>query len=1137
MQTVSQWLDRLGLVQYAEAFAAQEIDVALLPELTDADLQSIGVALLGHRKRLMKAIDELKSDVVIPATHLAHPVASLAETESLPPAGERRHTPRPSTLSLAPEGERRQLTVLFCDMVGFTELANRVDPEILQGIIRSYEDTCAVCITRFEGYVFQRLGDGIVAFFGYPLAHEGEAERAIHAGLAIIESLSRLEVPEVGHLRVRVGIATGLVVVASVEKGAVGDTMNLAARLQGIAQPGSVVVSEQVYRLAGGSFDYEELGDQTLKGVTRRTPAFRIVGVGRARSRFEAACQGALTPLVGREHELSMLLERWKQAQSGEGQVVLLCAEPGIGKSRILSALREQLAAQDAKALRLQCSPYYVNSALWPSIQNFERALRFDRDESYESRLDKLEALMVGDYRRPQADVRFIAAMLSIPCEERYGAISITPQKHKDETLRCLVDMSAAAAHRRPCVMLWEDVHWADPTSLELLDLMIDRVRSMPLLIVLTHRPEFRARWLQHGHVMALNLPKLTRTQSSAMVARVTGSKALPPNLLDQILTKTDGVPLFVEELTKSILESGELKEMGDHYEYVGSSHHIAIPATLRDSLMARLDRFIPVKEIAQIGAVIGREFSHELISAVAPLPPSEVADALDRLTESGLAFRRGTPPEASYTFKHALVQDAAYDSLLKSRRQDLHARIARIIDERFPAIAQNEPEVLARHYTQGGQLLSAIPLWRKAGEVALGRMALAESISHLKEGLALLETLPRSAERDASELALRVPLGTASQGLKGWWDPEVWTSLHPALALAKLLGRNDALLPILTALAFNVLTQGRIAEAYHWVNETLETARATGDPDLLVAGHMIASCYYFFVGRPTEVLEHAAQVEALYDGDKHGHLVELLNIDPKTMVGCYAAICTWILGYPDRAVQLSDQADAHARQRAHPFNLGWALHIGAHVFEFRNEPEKLRQRTVECDQLGRENSLPLLWATMAPEAYRRTLVREGKPAEGVDPQGLGPEALGEIRNKIHDAYTKAVLAEGLAHTGRIDEALGLIDEQTTAAEQPGRERRIYYAEFLRIKGWILSRAGDVEGAERSYLASLAWARTQQAKSWELRTSCSLARLWQAQGRGKEAHAMLMPVYRWFTEGFDTKELQDARALLDALAN
>lgn len=1135
MQTVSQWLDALGLAQYAETFAAQEIDASLLPELTDVDLQSIGVALLGHRKRLLKAIGELKSSVAIPAPGLSPAVAPQPSSSLLPLEGERRRTPRPSKFSSPEEGERRQLTVLFCDMVGFTELANRVDPEVLQTIIRSYEDACAVCITRFEGYVFQRLGDGIVAFFGYPLAHEGEAERAIYAGLSIIESLSRLDVPEVGHLQVRVGIASGLVVVASAEKGAVGDTMNLAARLQSIAQPGSVVVSEQVYRLAGGNFEYELLGEQTLKGITQRTQAFRIAGVGQARSRFDAAHRGALTPLVGREHEISMLLERWKQAQSGEGQVVLLCSEPGIGKSRILSALSEQLKAQNAKAIRLQCSPYNVNSALWPSIQNFERALKFDRDESYESRLDKLEALVVGHYRLPQSDVRFFASMLSIPRDERYGTISITPQKHKDETLRCLVDISSAAAHRRPCIMLWEDVHWADPTSLELLDLMIDRVRSMPLLIVLTHRPEFQARWLQHGHVMALNLPKLTRAQSSAMVARVAGSKALPSNLFEQILTKTDGVPLFVEELTKSILESGQLKDMGDHYEYIGSSHHLTIPATLRDSLMARLDRFIPVKEIAQIGAAIGREFSHELILAVAPLPPAEVAEALCQLTESGLAFRRGTPPDANYAFKHALVQDAAYDSLLKSRRQDLHAKIARVIHERFPSIAQNEPEVLARHYTQGGQLPSAIPLWQKAGEVALARMALSESISHLKEGLALLETLPKSSERDASELALRVPLGTASQALKGWWDPEVWNSLHPALALAKSLERNDALLPILTALAFNVLTQGRITDAYHWVQETLETAKATGDADLLVAGHMIACCYYFFVGKPIDVLEHSAQVETLYDAEKHRYLVELLNIDPKTMVGCYAAICTWILGYPDQAVQMCDHADAHARLRAHPFNLGWALHIGAHVFEFRNESEKLRQRTVECDQLGRENSLPLLWARMAPEGYRRTLVREGRPAEGVDPQGLGLEAIGEIRSKIHDAYTKAVLAEGLAKMGRIDDALALIDEQTTAAEQPGRERRIYYAEFLRIKGWILFRTGDIEAAERSYLGSLSWARTQQAKSWELRTSCCLARLWQAQGRCKEAYDMLMPVYNWFTEGFDTKDLQEARTLLEAL--
>ena len=438
-----------------------------------------------------------------------------------------------------------------------------------------------------------------------------------------------------------------------------------------------------------------------------------------------------MTPLVGREEELDLLLRRWSQARDGEGQVVLLSGEPGIGKSRILNALRERLEAQGVQALRFQCSPYYVNSAFWPVIDNLERALKFTRDETKDSKLDKLEALVVTRYGHPLADVRFVASILSIPCEQRYGALPMTPQKDKDETLRTLVDLSEAAALQQPSVMLFEDAHWADPTTLEVLDLLIDRVKTVPLLVVLTHRPEFQSRWSQQGHVGALNLSKLTRTQSAAMVTTLTGGKALPEALLDQILTRTDGVPLFVEELTKSILESGELKEACDHYEYGGSARAVTIPATLRDSLMARLDRFMPVKEIAQIGAAIGREFSYELIAAVAPMPQAQLDDALVQLTDSGLAFRRGTPPDAIYTFKHALVQDAAYDSLLKSRRQKLHAKIARVIEQRFPIIKTTGPEVLAHHLTVAGLAEAAIPLWQAGGELALKRMALTEAISH----------------------------------------------------------------------------------------------------------------------------------------------------------------------------------------------------------------------------------------------------------------------------------------------------------------------------------------------------------------------------------------------------------------------
>ena len=849
-------------------------------------------------------------------------------------------------------------------------------------------------------------------------------------------------------------------------------------------------------------------------------------------SRFDAHRGGStLTPLVGRGEELDLLLRRWSQARDGEGQVVVLSGEPGIGKSRILSTLRERLNAQGVQALRFQCSPYYGNSAFWPSIDNFERVLKFTRDETTESKLDKLEALIVTHYGCPPADVRFVAAILSIPCEQRYGALPMTPQKHKDETLRTLVDFVEAAARKQPSVMLFEDAHWADPTTLEVLDLLIDRVKKVPLLVVLTHRPEFQPRWSGQGHVGALNLSKLTRAQSMEMVSALAGGKAVPATLLEQILTRTDGVPLFVEELTKSILESGELKEAGDHYEYAGPARVVTIPATLRDSLMARLDRFMPVKEIAQIGATIGREFSYELIAAVAPILQAQLDASLVQLCKSGLAFRRGTPPDAVYTFKHALVQDAAYNSLLKSRRQELHAKIARVIEQRFPNAKTTEPEMLAHHLTEAGLVEAAIPLWQTAGELALKRTAAAEAISHLSRGLELVSTMPLSSEREASELGLRICLGTAWMALKGWATPEVWTSLHPALALAKSLARYDALVPIICGLFNNVLARGRVAESLPWAQEMLDAAKAAGNSDLLMTGHGLAGLCYCWAGEFTKAMAHFDDVLRLYEDNTHHHLVDLVSHDPKTSAGVWGSVSAWILGYPDRALRLNDEKDAHARQHGHPIDLGFALCNGAHEFDRRCGLEELRRRIEECERLGRENSLPVLCA-IASDLSAQALIQGGKPAEGIATLKAGSTFWEATGAKARDPTMKAFLAEGMALTGDIDNALHVIDEGIEQVERPGWEERLYYAEILRVKGWILSLKGDLVGAERNFLASLEWARRQQAKSWELRTSTSLARLWQSQGKRQDAYQLLAPVYGWFTEGFDTKDLKEAKELL-----
>ena len=624
---IAAWLRGLGLEAYEAAFRDNEIDAEVLPELTEAHLAALGLPL-GPRLKLLKAIAAL-SEGALP---------------SRPPE------PRSEAPAAVPQAERRQLTVMFCDLVGSTALSARLDPEELREVIGAYHRCVAEAVRRFDGFVAKYMGDGVLVYFGFPRAHEDDAERAVRAGLAVVEAVRGIGAAD--PLEVRIGIATGLVVVGdligegpSQEQAVVGETPNLAARLQALAEPDSVVIATATRRLIGNLFRLHPLGRHEVKGLSEPVEAWAVEGAAAAEGRFEAARRGRLTGFVGREHELGLLHERWNLAQDGEGQVVLLSGEPGIGKSRILSELCSRLEARHALSLRLHCSPYYVNSAFYPIIDNFERALRFARDDTAEQKLDKLEALIVAQYGRPRADLRFIAAMLSIQCEERYGAVAMTPQKFKDETLRALADTTEAIARRQPTVMLFEDIHWADPTTLEVIDLLIHRVRNIPLLVVLTYRPEFAPRWSHYGHVATLTLTKLTRPQTTAMVSRLAGGKVLPADLLDQILGKTDGVPLFVEELTRSILESGDLIESGDRWEYAGRAGSLAIPPTLRNSLMARLDRFAPVKEIAQIGAAIGREFSYEMIAAVAPHSGPALDQALAQLTQSGLAFQQGTAP------------------------------------------------------------------------------------------------------------------------------------------------------------------------------------------------------------------------------------------------------------------------------------------------------------------------------------------------------------------------------------------------------------------------------------------------------------------------------------------------------------
>src|ERR1700756_2637798 len=747
MQQIADWLNKLGLEQYAQRFADNDIDPSVLRDLTDHDLEKIGVSL-GHRRRILRAIAELDE------------------------AGLRR-APSPRA-----EAERRQLTVMFADLVGSTALSTRLDPEDLQEIMGAYHRCCAEQIEKFGGFVARYMGDGVLAYFGYPRADEDDAERAVCAGLALIAAVAGLDVGPEARLRARIGIATGLVIVgdligdsASQEHDVVGETSNLASRLQALAEPDTVVIDGSTRRLVGGLFEYLALGTVSIRGFSDPVPVWRVMGASAVDSRFEALRVGR-TPLLGRDEEIELLMCRWQQIKRGDGSVVLISGEPGIGKSRLAETAVERLSDDPHIRLRRFCSPHHPDSALFPTISQLGRAAGFRRDDTDQQRLDKLEALLAEANVDLSEAVPLIAELLSVPTGNRYPPLSLTPQKRKENTLRALLAQLEGLAGRRPVLMVFEDVHWIDPTSLDLLDLIVERVATLRALLVITFRPEFAPAWIGRSHVTQISLGRLPRRQRAEMVMRVTGGKALPQEIAEHIVDRSDGVPLFIEELTKAVIESGMLTDVGDRFDARGPVPRLAIPTSLHASLLARLDRLAPVREMAQIGAALGRSFSHELISAVAAMPQQQVDGALAQLVRAELVFQRGAPPDAEYTFKHALVQDAAYSTLLRGRRQQLHARIAATLEDRFPEIAAAQPALLARHCEEGGLSEKAVDLWLVAGRQALARSAAAEAVALLRQGLALIPIRPEESRPVQHELDLQIALGRALMAARGYSAP-----------------------------------------------------------------------------------------------------------------------------------------------------------------------------------------------------------------------------------------------------------------------------------------------------------------------------------------------------------------------------
>jgi class 3 adenylate cyclase len=1117
--TFQEWLGQIGLAHCDRRLRKGGINFDVVRDLTEDHLRSLGLNL-GDSLRLLKAITRLGPAAVSPAD-----AAGVTDVAPKP------NRPFP--------GELRQLTVMFCDLVGYAALTQRLDQEELTGLTETYYDACAKVVAQYEGSVRQYLGDGVMVYFGLP-AHEDDAERCVRSALEIVQAVKNVSLVEA--LGVRIGIATGLVLVAEASREgnakeglARGETPTLAQRLQeGVAGRDEVVIDPDTRRLVGNTFELSDLGEHTLKGIVKPVRAWRVQAV-LGKDRFDAAHGGAaLTALVGRTEEVALLVRHWNVARSGEGQVVMLSGEPGIGKSRLTQALRERIKSEPHTALRYQCSPFRLNSALFPIIEQSEFAAGFAREDTAEQKLDKLEAVLVGSQPQRAESAPLFAALLSLPTE-RYPPLGLSPQRRKEKILEMLVGQVEALSRLQPVLIVFEDAHWIDPTSQELLDVMVPRLRAVPVLLVLTYRPQYTPRGLEYAHVATLGLTVLPQELGTELVGKVTQGKALPPEVLAQIVAHADGVPLFIEELTKSVLESRLLHEEDDRYTLLEPLPVLAIPTTLSASLMERLGRRAGVRELAQIGACIGREFSYELLASVSPHQGGEFEDELEQLVRTGLVFRRGTPPNVVYTFKHALVQDAAYDSLLKSKRQLLHAQIARVLEKEFPERITKEPELLAHHHTQAGHLTAAIPLWRSAGESALARVALQEAVAYLQRGLSIADRLEPSANRDSLELSLREPLHSARLQWQGWAAPDVGVNATAILRLAGRQGRPQSLLIGLWGMWINTITQGRVAEAPAWAQRLLAEGDKNGDIDLRIVGHRGSLSSHFYLGELREALEQGNRVLALYDPSRAGRWMELTGNDVRTAVGVFSSQWLWMLGYPERAVLVSDQKDADARRLGHPFDIGWALTWGSYVFDYRCEPERLLERVVEADRLGREQSIPILCNVTVPVGKGLARLRMGQLSESISLLGLGIGAWNASGGHLNVPYLKSALAEARALQGDLDTGLRLIEECLNQIERPGWLERVWLAETLRLKGWMLMRQGHVAEAEAELRASIDWARRQQARSWELRSSTTLAGLLAERGQPDAARELLAPIYNWFTEGLDTHDLKAARTMLESL--
>jgi len=1108
---VGGWLRKLGLEQYEAAFRENKIDDTVLPRLTAEDLKDLGVGFVGHRRKLLDAI-----------------VALRAEASALKPSLS--GAPLAIDKAAKDTAERRQVTVMFSDLVGSTALSTRLDPEDLREVISAYQRSVAETVRHFGGFVARYMGDGVLIYFGYPTAHEDDAERAVRSGLALIDAIAALPASE--PLQVRIGAATGMVVVGDLvgsgeaqEHDIVGETPNLAARLQAIAEPNTVVIAEGTRRLLGNLFELQDLGPKELKGIAGPVKAFAVRRPRSVESRFEAL-HSEPSRLVGRKEELWLLQRRWNEAKAGDGQLTLIYGEPGIGKSRLAFAFQEKIKGDPHHWLLYQCSPHRNQTALYPVINQLECAAGFSVADNDEAKLDKLKVHLAPSSQDLTGDLALFAELLSVRCDAGLPALSISPQRRKELVLEQFIAHIESLTAQRPVFIVLEDAHWIDPTTQELFDTLVERIRTLPVLLILTYRPEFAPPWLGQSHVTVLALNRLGRRENAAMIRQVAKGKDLPPVLLEQIVARTDGVPLFIEEVTRSVLESDVLREEDDAYVMVKPLLHFSLPATLQASLIARLDRLASLRTVIQAGAAFGREFAYPLMRAVCNLSDSELERALDQLAASGLVHQRGGVPHAIYTFKHALVQDAAYGTMLKSQRIEIHARIVETLEREFPEIPKRNPDTLAYHCTAACSAEKAIDYWLKSARMSLGRSAGTEAQAQLEGATVLLRDITDPRARQQFEARIQVALGDTFVMTKGFASPDVASTLTTARALL-----DESAYPRESLQAFGALCNYHLirSEAPKILQLALPFLRRPADSLGAMVGHYEAGLAYLHIGKFEDARLQLEQALSLYEEDSCRPIAFMAGIHVHTFSLVWLSLTYLYLGKLKTATEMIAAAVSDARGRQHPFTLVSALLASARFFIHTRNRHEAVAATEEGFAIANEQRSPY-HISRANVLKAVNLVEAGRAMEGIS---LMEHALVQHRKtgaNFQSSFNLSCLAGAYARAQEYERALQYADQAIHEVERTGE--RWWAAEAQRAKGRILLAANPTYArqAESHFRAALDCAQRQGARFWELRAAYDLASLWNTEGRRSEAKNLLSP-YGKFIESVELPDLEDARQL------